>query len=100
MAQSDTLYCRVLGDRFADLHPTLRRFHSSAEGGEGLGCFRVTRSRRWPGELLANLLRLPPAQDSVEVRVKVSPKGTGERWVRSFGGSPLVTFQTARGGLL
>jgi hypothetical protein len=100
MAQAETLYGRVLGDRFADLHPTLRRFHSSVEGGEGHGRFRVTRSPRWSGKLVADLLRLPPAQDAVEVRLKVSPEGAGERWVRSFGNSPFVTYQTARGGLL
>jgi hypothetical protein len=100
MADVGPLYRRVLGDWFAELHPTLRRFHSSAEGGAGRGRFRVTRSARWPGRLLASLLRLLPAQESVEVRLKVSPRGAGERWERVFGDSSLVTFQSARVGLL
>jgi hypothetical protein len=95
-----TLYQRILGERFADLHPVLRRFHSFLEGGSGVGRLQVIR---YPGrlrKLLAAALRLPPARDATEVRLEVSPTGTGERWERSFSGWSLVTRQTARGALL
>jgi hypothetical protein len=99
-APVQTLYQRILGKRFGSLHPVLRRFHSSQEGGAGVGRFQVIR---YPGRLrtlLAAALRLPPARDATEVRLEVSPTGAGERWERSFSGSALVTRQTARGALL
>jgi hypothetical protein len=100
VVEREPLYRRVLGTQFAELHPILRRFHTSAGGMIGIGRFRV---RRHPGRLrgtLAALLRLPPTSDATEVRLGVFPAGAGERWVRSFDGIPLVTLQTWRGGLL
>ena len=95
-----TLYQRVLGERFADLHPALRRFHSSEADISGVGLFRVIHHPGWLRRMVAFVAGLPPAGDAVAVRLEVSPTGTGERWVRSFAGRPLVTFQTVEGGLL
>jgi hypothetical protein len=95
----EPLYRRVLGKRFDQLHPVLRRFHSTPNA-VGVGRFRV---RRHPGrfrELLATFSRFPPTSDATEVLLRVLPAGAGERWVRSFDGVPLVTLQTVRGGVL
>lgn len=94
-----TLYQRVLGAKFDELHPVLRRFHSSSRGG-GQGRFRVTH---FPGRLrtlLIRLMRLPAAGDNVPVELVVTPHGTGELWARHFPGWPFVTIQTAGRGLL
>ena len=96
----ETLYQRVLGSRFADLHPVLQRFHSSRERMVGVGLFRVTHQLGWFRRLLVKCMGLPPAGEAVEVSVEVSPTEAGERWTRSFAGRPLVTFQTAKGDLL
>ncbi len=98
--QRESLYRRVLGSRFAALHPTLQRFHDAPGGALGVGRFRV---RRHVGRLrgpLASLLGLPPASDAAEVRLTVSAAGAGERWVRTFDGKPMVTLQSMRRGLL
>ena len=96
----ETLYQRVLGARFADLHPVLRRFHSSTGRITGIGLFRVIHHGGWFRKLLVRLMGLPAAGDAIEVTLEVTPTGAGERWVRSFAGRPLVTVQTAEGDLL
>ena len=96
----ETLYQRVLGAKFADLHPVLQRFHSSQEKITGVGLFRVIHHGGWFRRLLVRLMGLPAAGDAIEVYLEVTPNGTGERWVRSFAGRPLVTIQTAKDDLL
>jgi hypothetical protein len=94
-----TVYQRVLGAKFAELHPVLRRFHSSPRGG-GRGRFRVTH---FPGRLkkfLIRLMRLPAAGEDLPVELEVSPRGAGELWVRAFPGWRFASLHTARGGLL
>ena len=95
-----TLYQRVLGTRFGDLHPVLRRFHSSEVRIAGRGLFRVVYHPGWFRMVLLFASPFPPAGEGVEVASEVSPTGAGERWVRSFAGRPLVTWQTHRGDLL
>src|SRR5688572_18599355 len=90
-----TLYQRLLGARFADLHPLLRRFHS-ARRGLATGRFRVAHG----GGLLAWLLRLPPAGTDIPLRLGITPRPGGECWRRSFAGVPLLTRQFQRGRLL
>src|SRR5262249_6542914 len=94
-----TVYQRVLGAKFAELHPVLRRFHSSPRGGRQ-GRVRVPH---FPGrlkKLLIPLMRLPAAGEDLPVELVVSPKGAGELWVRAFPGWRFVSIHTARGGLL
>ena len=95
-----TLYQRVLGERFDALHPVLRRFHSSETHIVGRGPFRVVHHPGWFRRMLLFVLRFPIKGEAVEVRLEVSPSDAGERWVRAFPGRPLVTRQTAEGGLL
>jgi hypothetical protein len=95
-----TLYQRVLGKRFAELHSVLRRFHSFANGGTATCRFQVLRHPGRMQTLLAKVLRLPPEQETVEARLDVVPTIAGERWQRSIGLSTFVTFQTSAGALL
>ena len=94
-----TVYQRVLGAKFAELHPVLRRFHSSPRG-SGQGRFRVTH---FPGRLkkfLVKLMRMPAAGEDLPVSLEVSPSGTGELWMRAFPGWRFASIHTARRGLL
>ena len=95
-----TLYQRILGERFDALDPVLRRFHSSETRAAGRGLFRVVHHPGWVRKLLLAVLRFPAKGDGVEVRLEVTPSESGERWVRSFAGRPLVTWQSAGRGLL
>jgi hypothetical protein len=96
----EPLYQRVLGAKFAELHPTLRRFHSLPSGGTASGRFRVTHAPGRLRRLLLAVMRLPRAGDDVDVPLTVSLRGPGELWVRAFPGAPFVTIQTERRGLL
>jgi hypothetical protein len=95
----EPLYQRVLGPKFDELHPTLRRFHS-LPGGTASGRFRVTHAPGRLRRLLLRLMPLPRAGENLDVPLTVSLRGDGELWVRGFPGSPFVTIQTERGGLL
>lgn len=94
-----TLYQRILGASFTDLHPILQHFHASPRA-SATGTFRVTHGPGRLGRFFALLLRVPPEGEAVRVLLGVRPAGRGESWVRSFDGSPFVTTQTAAGGLL
>ena len=95
-----TLYQRVLGERFDALHPVLRRFHSSETRIGGRGLFRVVHHPGWVRKFFLVVLRFPKKGEAVEVLLEVTPSAAGERWVRAFAGRPLVTRQSAEGGLL
>jgi hypothetical protein len=95
LPDSKSLYCRALGEAFALLSPTLRDFHSRSEG-RAQGVLRVRRGEGWLRNQVADLLRLPPAGDSVPIRLKVEPCARGERWVRHFGEQRLETRQWLR----
>jgi hypothetical protein len=95
----EPLYQRVLGPKFAELHPTLRRFHS-LPGGTASGRFRVTHAPGRLRKLLLAVMPLPRAGDDLDVPLTVSLSGPGELWVRAFPGSPFITIQTERRGLL
>jgi hypothetical protein len=94
------LYANLLGKDFRRLCPALRRFHGCAHGGVATGIFRVTRGRGWLRSLLATIAALPPAGDAVAVTLRVTARGGGELWDRSFGAHRLATRQAAWRDLL
>ncbi len=91
-----TLYQRVLGDRFDGLSAALRRFHSAPRRAAGHGRFRVTRR---PG-VLGALMGLPSPGDDVPMTLRVSARDGRETWTRTLGGTPVITHQWCRDGLL
>ncbi|MGC4045975.1 MAG: DUF4166 domain-containing protein [Armatimonas sp.] len=92
------LYRQVLGESFDTLHPHLRRFHGAHTAIVGHGSFTVERRRGTA--LLAALLRLPRAGEKVTVQIEVQPTPTGEKWIRRFEKSPMITEQWHQGTLL
>jgi hypothetical protein len=97
----------------------MHRFHSGGCTVRGSGVFDVCRGDRWPGRLVAALLRLPPTGESVPVHVEIvrtrnpvggAGAGAGwgvgsarpgarweERWIRHIGLRRLASVQTHDG---
>lgn len=94
------LYRRILGDRFDELPPVLRRFHDSPDGGQAFGELEVTGRGGRFRNLIARLMGLPPPASRVPVELKVTVEGSRERWSRRFGSQLMETVQWARDGLL
>lgn len=95
-----TLYQRVLGADYDRLPEVLKRFHGAPRGGSVAGSLRIERGAGWLRGLLASLGGLPPAGESVPLRLDVSVQGDEEHWTRSFGRTQLHTRQLARDGRL
>lgn len=96
---SPSLYAAVLGDRFAELGPTLRGFHGQREGGRARGQVRVTHGASALARVAAWLMRAPKAGEGVDVQlaVHVDSGRALERWDRSFDGHALRTRQWRAG---
>lgn len=92
-----TLYAAVLGERFAVLPPTLRRFHSSATGASARGALKVVRGRGLLAAIAGWFVGAPAAGDEVPITLRVEAEGTRELWTRHFAGRPMVTRQWIEG---
>jgi len=88
-----SLYQRVLGEAFAELHPLVRRVHDGHDGLAARGRFVVRRGEGWVAAMMAAVLRLPRAGDDVPVLLEVSAQGDAEIWRRTFGDRVLCTEQ-------
>jgi Domain of unknown function (DUF4166) len=94
-----TIYERVLGERFASLNPSLRRFLGEALGGRAAGTLRVTRADGLIRNAIAAAMGIPPAGE-YETQLEVTPLRDGQRWSRRFGTYALETSQSEYRGLL
>ncbi len=97
---SPSLYRRVLGAGFDQLPEVLRRFHDGEMGGSARGTFRVVRGDGMVRNIVAGLLRLPRAGESVPIWLEVKVNGDREQWLRHFAGRCTRTVQWADGNLL
>lgn len=97
---SESLYRRMLGERFEDLPEVLRRFHDANGGGRAQGMIQVERAGGWLRNTLASLLGLPRAGRDIAVRLEVYVEGDRERWVRWFAHQRVETVQWERDGAL
>jgi hypothetical protein len=100
-----TLYRRVLGERFAELHPPLQAFHACAPLAVARGPMAVEHGNCWAARCVAWLFGVPPATSNGTVVLEVSCADGVETWSRTFasGGLPgkrLTTWQWQRGPLL
>ena len=94
------LYRRILGGRYDELPPILKQFHDGASGGRARGTFRVARGDGPIRNLVAAILRMPKAGESVPIRIEVVVEGDRERWLRNFPDRCMATVQWADGNLL
>jgi hypothetical protein len=100
-----TLYRRVLGDRFAELHPPLQAFHACQPRSIASGPMAVEHGSGWAARWIAWLLGVPPEAADGTVVLEVSCADGVETWQRTFGrgqlpGKRLTTWQWQRGPLL
>jgi hypothetical protein len=96
-----TLYESVLGDRFAELPPVLRRFHARS-GALAHGVLRVQRGRGLIARIAGAVMGTPPPSDGVAVELRVTIEDGREVWTRQFasprpGGHTMVTRQWREG---
>ena len=89
------LYPRLLGEAWAQLDGVLRQAHLEGEQLCLIGTFRIYRSETWLGRLAAMILRLPAASEAVATRLTVLRTASGEKWIRLFAHSELITTQMA-----
>lgn len=97
---AQSLYRRILGERFKSLPEVLRRFHDAPGGGRAHGTLQVERGGGWLSNTVASWLGLPEAGKNIPTDVEVQVEGDRERWVRCFQGRRLETVQWMHGGLL
>ncbi|MCU1328565.1 MAG: hypothetical protein JWN34_3935 [Bryobacterales bacterium] len=88
------LYAGVLGARWHELNPALRRFHAGGQAVHATGVFQVRHGTNWLARLATRLARLPGEGNAIPVRLTVSPHGDGEKWNRTFSTQPLLSYQT------
>jgi Domain of unknown function (DUF4166) len=97
---SQSLYRRVLGDRFDALPEVLKRFHGASGKSDAWGTLRVKRESGYLRNLVATILGMPRAGENVPVHLEVVVKADREIWLRHFPGQTLKSVQCARGNLL
>ena len=95
---SPALYPHLLGARWLELDPAVRRAHGPGAAVRAIGSFTVRRGAGRLARLAGRALRLPPAGSDVEVRLEVATAGGEERWRRRFGDHPLDSTQRGSGG--
>jgi Domain of unknown function (DUF4166) len=97
---SQSLYRRVLGDRFDALPEVLMRFHGASGKSYARGILRVKRGSGYLRNLVATVLGMPRAGENVPVHLEVVALEDREIWLRHFPGQTLKSVQWARGHLL
>ena len=79
------LFPTLLGDRFAELAPPVRRLHEAPGARRYLGHASVERGTGALVQLAATMASLPPASARTDLAVDIEALGGGERWTRHFG---------------
>lgn len=98
---SQRLFPLLLGADFERLPAPCRRMHSPRSPSSARGVARVTRGRGLLSRLVGAIARMPPAADSVPIRVYFAPRGPGQEvWIREFGPRMFLSRLSQRGTLL
>ena len=87
-----SLYKRVLGERYQQLHPLLQEVHSRPEL-HAQGSFRIIRPPHLFKRFLGSLLGMPAATENVPTILTVETVNNAEKWERSFGKFRMMTWQ-------
>jgi hypothetical protein len=95
-----SLYRRLLPGVFDSLPAALRGFHDIEVERRFQAVFRITRGKGWLRRLLCKLAGLPPAGESVPMRLRVTPEGDRERLERDFNGHKMASVQWESAGLM
>jgi hypothetical protein len=100
-ASRDSLYRRLLGPRFEQLPPTVRRLHQPGARFEAAGECRVQRGDNSAARMLADIMQMPPPSEHLPLRFSIDSGEDGaETWRRDFGDHVFVSRLWAdQGGL-
>jgi hypothetical protein len=98
--QVESLYLRLMGDRFAALPPAVRAAHQVNGGLRLIGRAQVSRGAGLLSRLIGSITGLPPAGEGMPVSVLMEARNGGEVWRRDFDGACFSTRLSQRGPLL
>jgi hypothetical protein len=100
-ATEDSLYQRVLGPRFEQLPPLVRRLHQPGARFEAAGECRVQRGDNSLARILADGLGMPGPSEQLPLRFSIDSRDGAEIWRRDFGGHVFTSRMWAdRRGML
>jgi hypothetical protein len=98
---AQTLYQRILGEKFHLLPATLRHFHGSPTGARGTGVLRVQRGNGLLSRIAGRIAGLPPQSNEARVQLVVEvDENRNERWIRIFDDHRLASIQSEENGML
>jgi Domain of unknown function (DUF4166) len=87
------LYPELLGSAWNQLHESLQQVHRGLAPVRASGYLRICHGEGQVARHLVALFGMPPAGEAVPTLLTVMPCGQGEKWLRTFGGRPMVTTQ-------
>lgn len=88
------IYRQVLGSAFDVLPPQVKALHDVSGVRRWVGCADVKRGNGLVARIIGYLIGFPNAGVDVPISVTFTPEGSGERWVRNFGGKIFSSLQT------
>jgi hypothetical protein len=97
---SQSLFQRLLGQRFDALPAPVQRLHSARSVTLAVGRARVARGAGALSRFFAAVSGLPEPGNDVGVRVEIDARRGCETWTRTFAGKPMRSMLRERGGLL
>jgi Domain of unknown function (DUF4166) len=95
-----TLYERILGVRYGQLHPVLRAFHSQSGVAVADCRLDVTHPPGVLKSLFRKLAGMPSAGRHETTLLEAHARPYGEEWRRTIGGKLMITKQWQSGSLL
>lgn len=95
-----SLYRRLLGARFEQLPPTVRRLHQPGTRFEAAGECRVQRGDNSAARMLADAMGMPPPSEHLPLRFSIDTRDGVETWRRDFGGHVFTSRMWAEKGVL
>lgn len=96
-----SLYQRVLGERFHQLPLAVQQMHGLIEGERLVqGVCQIEGAENRIAAIFARLAGLPCAGENLPVSVHFSVQNGVETWLRHFAGKPMVSWQWQRQTML
>jgi hypothetical protein len=93
VGRAASLYERLMGEDWVQLAAAVRLLHLAHDSMQARGCLRVDHGQHVLAGLLARILRLPSQGANVDTTLVVIAGNDGERWLRTFHGRELDTWQ-------
>jgi hypothetical protein len=91
--QNLPLFERILGRSWQELAPQIRELHTVSDTSCFAGRCTVRRGSNLLALLIGRIMGFPKAGPEQPIRVQLSVRGNGERWVRTCGGRTFSSTQ-------